>query len=161
MGKIVDIIETAEIIKKLREENKKIVLAGGCFDIIHTGHITFLKNAREMGDILIVLIESDERIREIKGSHRPINIQSDRALMLASIIYTDYALLLPYIHADNDYDRMISLIKPDIIATTKTDPGRIHKERQAGITGAKVIDVVDRIENQSTSKIAKLLEKEM
>jgi hypothetical protein len=56
---------------------------------------------------------------------------------------------------------MISLIKPDIIATTKTDRGRIHKERQAGLTGAKVIDVVDRIENQSTSKIAKLLEKEM
>ena len=68
---------------------KNIVLVGGCFDIVHLGHLIFLEKAKAKGDILIVLLESDENIRKNKGQNRPINNQEDRALFLSKLKMVD------------------------------------------------------------------------
>lgn len=157
--KIVTVEESIQIANIVRTENKKIVLAGGCFDIIHAGHILFLEKAKSHGDILMILLESDAKITDLKGKERPINIQQDRAYILAKIIFTDYIVLLPQMVKNEDYDRVISQIKPAIIATTKGDTLRHHKERQARLTDSKVVDVIDYINKQSTTKLIKQMSK--
>lgn len=157
MHKILTVQKSIEIAKNLRSKGKKIVLAGGCFDILHIGHITFLKKAKEAGDSLFILLESDEAIKRIKGKNRPINNQEDRAKILAALNVVDFVVLLPANLTDKDYDRIVIQIKPAIIATTKGDPFRMHKERQAVLINCKIIDVTDIISDQSTSRLVKLL----
>ncbi len=141
----------------LESTKKKVVIAGGCFDILHIGHISFLEAAKKQGEILVVLLESDDLIRKMKGEGRPINTQEDRAAVLAALSLVDYIVLLPHLLDNSQYDELIFSLKPAIIATTKADPARMHKERQAQALGISVVDVIDRIENQSTSKIASVL----
>lgn len=161
MGKIIDIKTATTITADLKNARKTIVLVGGCFDIIHKGHIIFLRKAKKLGGILFVLLESDKNIKKLKGKNRPINTMADRALIMASFIFTDYVITLPELNTNEEYDEMIYSLKPDIIATTKSDPGRSHKKRQAEKLGIKLVDVLDRIKNQSTSRIAKLLRNEL
>lgn len=159
--KTLSIGEAIKLSESLRTAGKKIVLAGGCFDILHVGHLTFLEEAKKQGDLLLILLESDEAIRDRKGKNRPINSQTDRARMLASLTATDSIISLKGILENKEYDKLISAIKPAIIATTRADPHRGHKERQAALSGASVVDVTDMVHTNSTTKIAKLLQSEL
>jgi rfaE bifunctional protein nucleotidyltransferase chain/domain len=160
MNTILTTDHAIELGNTLSQEKKKIVLAGGCFDILHIGHISFLEKARSFGDVLCVLLEADETITATKGANRPINNQQDRAKMLASLKMVDYVILLPPGMTNDAYDTLVFAIKPAIIATTKgeADSYRKHKERQAAAIGAEVVEVVDFIQNQSTTKIVKILQ---
>lgn len=142
-------------LKSLTKLDKKIVLAGGCFDIIHLGHITFLQKAKQKGDILIVLLESDETIKKLKGHNRPINSQKTRAKVLSSLKPVDFVVLLPKITSDGQYDALVKTIKPQIIAVTKGDPNILHKIRQAELTGARVVEVTNKITYHSTTALSK------
>ncbi len=157
-GKILTVQQSTEVANNLNNQNKKIVLVGGCFDILHVGHIEFLKGAKKKGGTLFVLLESDENIKKIKGHKRPINTQGDRATILSSLSMVDYVIPLPVFKNNFEYDKLVSSLKPAIIATTKGDLHRTHKERQAALIGAKVVDVVEPITNQSTTKLVKILE---
>lgn len=161
MNKILTIDQAIAISEKIRKKGKKIVLAGGCFDILHIGHITYLANAKRHGDTLIVLLESDEAIQRTKGKSRPIHTQEQRAMLLAALSVVDYIVLLSYLKNDKEYDDLVFSLKPAIIAGTKADPKRIHKERQAKVIHAQLIDVVERITDTSTSKLAEILNKEL
>lgn len=158
--KILTIKEAFKIANKIRRQHKSIVLVGGCFDILHTGHIEFLTQAKKQGNVLMVLLESDETIQHVKGGERPINNQSDRSIVLTALSIVNYVILLDHFTKDQEYDDLVKSIKPDIIATTTGDPYRIHKERQAKLVGSRVVDVVHRISHTSTSKLAELLSKE-
>lgn len=157
MNKIIRVKEAISIARELNKQNKTIVVAGGCFDILHPGHLLFLEKAKKMGDVLFVLLESDETIRTTKGDNRPINTQKDRALKLSALIAVDYIILLSQLKKDRQYDNLLLKIKPTIIATTKGDPKRYHKERQAKLMGITVIDVMERVKDTSTSQLTKLL----
>lgn len=161
MKRAVRIKEAIERSKKMRAEGKRIVLVGGCFDIIHVGHVEFLKKAKEKGDALFVLLESDEKVKQIKGESRPIHTQEERAKVLSALEPVDYVILLPYFTKDQDYDNLVMQIKPDIIATTKADRYKIHKERQAKLLNAQVLDVIDRLPNKSTNLLAQKLSQEL
>lgn len=158
MRKIISIEQANQIAEQLHRQNKRIILVGGCFDVLHIGHITFLENAKKHGDILIILLESDETITKTKGAKRPINTQNDRARILAALTAVDIVLLLPQDMSDQAYDDMVITLKPAIIATTSGDSNRYHKERQAKLVDAKVIDVTQPITDQSTTKLVHLLE---
>src|SRR3989344_3259410 len=119
MNRIIKPKEAIRISKKLRDKEKSIVLVGGCFDILHLGHIKFLESAKKLGDILFVLLESDESVLGLKGKDRPINNQIERAQVLSSLSIVDYVVLLPLMKTDRDYDKLITYIKPAFIATTK------------------------------------------
>jgi D-beta-D-heptose 7-phosphate kinase/D-beta-D-heptose 1-phosphate adenosyltransferase len=160
MGKIVSVSKIKSLSAKLKSENeqsssssKKIVLAGGCFDILHIGHMEFLKNAKAAGDILILLLESDESIKNLKGEKRPINNQKNRAYILSSVEYVDYIIPLEKPFKDEDYQDLISKIKPDIIAITKGDPNQSKKILQAKSVGGKVKVVLKNSPEHSTTKL--------
>jgi rfaE bifunctional protein nucleotidyltransferase chain/domain len=157
MSKIIspdDIPHTAKI---FHNQNKKFVLVGGCFDILHIGHITFLEEAKKHGEILVVLLESDSTITKTKGANRPINSQEDRAKILAALYFVDIVVLLNPEMTDKNYDALVFTLKPAIIATTFGDINKKHKERQAKEIGAQVIDVTKQISDKSTTKLVKLL----
>lgn len=149
--------QAIQIVQQLQTKGLKIVLAGGCFDILHIGHITFLEKAKKQGDILLLFIENDETIRKQKGPGRPFNSQHDRATILAHLTVVDYVIPLPAFTDNADYDSLVKQIKPAIIATTVGDPARKHKERQARLVGGKVLDVVPQLHNQSTTRLVKLV----
>jgi rfaE bifunctional protein nucleotidyltransferase chain/domain len=81
------------VISKLKAENKNIILTSGCYDILHVGHIHNLKEAKKLGDVLIVCLSCDEQIRKLKGENRPINGYNDRINLFKTITYVDYILL--------------------------------------------------------------------
>ncbi len=136
---------------------KKIVLVGGCFDILHLGHITFLKKARKLGEKLMVLLESDQNIQKNKGNNRPINNQENRAKILESLRMVDQVVKLPEMKTDQDYLKIIKKIKPTIIAVTQNDHNLINKENQAKLVGAKLVEVTELIPHQSTSRIIEII----
>jgi rfaE bifunctional protein nucleotidyltransferase chain/domain len=157
MGKIVSINEAINASKKIKKDGKRIVVAGGCFDILHIGHIAFLKNARKEGDYLFILLEDDQSVKNKRGKGRPINNQKDRAEILSNLVFADFVVMLEEMTTNNDYDTLMAEISPDIFATTKDDTGVKHKERQAEKNGGTVKFVTKRIKNVSSSKFSRLL----
>src|SRR3989344_6340705 len=133
--------------------DKKVVLAGGCFDVLHPGHIIFLEKAKKIGDYLVVLLESDQKVRLIKGAGRPIHSQKDRARILKAVRFVDEVVMLPYLESDKAYDEVVNRIKPDIIATTSGDKNLHHYQRSAKAAKAKLIFVTKLIGDYSTSRI--------
>ena len=99
-----------EIIAGHRAAGKKIVWTNGCFDILHTGHLRYLKDAKNYGDILVVGLDSDEAVKKLKGPGRPVNNEEDRAEVLSNIFFVDYVVIFPYGGAKD----CIELLRPDI-----------------------------------------------
>ena len=110
-AKIVEHEVLLKLVTELREGGKTIVFTNGCFDIIHSGHVTYLASAKALGDILIVGINSDSSIKRLKGQNRPINNEEDRCLVVASLLATDYVIVFD---EDTPYN-LINLIKPDVL----------------------------------------------
>jgi len=157
MDKILTTKQARELSSKLHKQHKRIVLAGGCFDLLHIGHITFLEKAKKQGDVLIIMLESDAAITASKGKNRPINSQEIRAKILAALSVVDFIILLEPNMSDSDYSTLVFSVKPAIIATTAGDVNRFHKERQAKQIDANVVDVTPQIADKSTTKLVELL----
>lgn len=89
----------------------KAVFTNGCFDLVHQGHIDYLSKARDLGDVLVVGLNTDASVRRLKGPHRPINDEYSRALLLASMLFVDYVVLFG---EDTPYE-LIKTLQPDIL----------------------------------------------
>ena len=105
------ILQNVKIINKLKTKGKKIVFTNGCFDIIHAGHIQYLKEAKALGDILIVGVNSDASVKRLKGNSRPINFQDDRLVVLDALRPVDYVILFD---EDTPFN-LIEAIIPDVL----------------------------------------------
>jgi glycerol-3-phosphate cytidylyltransferase len=108
--KFVDSNQITNIADQLKADGKTIVFTNGCFDIIHVGHVRYLQAARELGDCLILGLNSDQSVRALKGPTRPINNQNDRAEVLSALSAVDYVIIFEETTAEN----LISQIKPAI-----------------------------------------------
>lgn len=137
-------------------QGKKIVLVGGCFDLLHYGHYTFLKKAHEIGEYLIVAVESDEFI--LKYKHRkPVHSQRERAEILAELQCVDMVVILPYLTSDKEYESFVKKIHPNIVAVTKGDPQTENKKRQAEHVGGELQIVTPILRDFSSQKIIQAL----
>src|SRR5437763_12773314 len=96
--------------KALRVARKKVVVTNGCFDILHAGHVTYLAAARQQGDALLVGLNSDGSVRQLKGEGRPVNGETDRAAVLAALQAVDAVCIFPELRAT----RFLALAQPDI-----------------------------------------------
>lgn len=153
MKKIINIAQSFKISSNFKGKGKKIILAGGCFDILHAGHIAFLEKAKKSGDILFLLLESDQAIKKLKGEKRPINTQANRAKILSSIEYVDFVINLEKPIKNEDYQKLVSQIKPDVIAVTAGDPNLKEKKLQAKSVGGVVKIVLKKLPEHSTTKL--------
>lgn len=138
------------------KSDKHVVLVGGCFDLIHFGHVSFLKKAKTHGNYLLIALESDENVRRMKGKSRPIHSQQQRKSMLESLSVVNEVMLLPTMTENKEYFDLVKTIKPAVIALTEGDPHLSHKKDQAESVGAQVV-VIPKIHTPSTSQLSKLL----
>jgi len=141
--------EIIKITKSLKAENKKIVFTNGCFDILHAGHVDYLRKAKEKGDVLIVGLNSDKSVSKIKGELRPIINEIERAFVLSNLRSVDYVTLF---NEDTPYE-LISEIIPNVLV--KGSDWSIEN-----IVGSDIVmqnggsvEPIDFVVQQSTSKI--------
>ena len=109
--KIKTLDEIIRLRSHFREVGKKLVFTNGCFDILHVGHVRYLNHARSLGDILVVGINSDRSVREIKGESRPIVPEEERAEILAALTCVDFV----FIFDDPTPKQIIEAIVPDVL----------------------------------------------
>jgi D-beta-D-heptose 7-phosphate kinase / D-beta-D-heptose 1-phosphate adenosyltransferase len=105
-----DLARLSRLLDAQRERGKRIVLTNGCFDILHRGHVTYLRRARALGDLLVVGVNSDESIKRLKGPTRPINTLVDRLGVLAALDCVDYLVAFE----EDTPHRLIEAIRPDV-----------------------------------------------
>ena len=110
-GKILETSELKATGQRLREQQKKIIFTNGCFDILHLGHVDYMRQSAELGDILVVGVNSDSSVKKLKGDDRPINCQEDRALVLASLGFVDYVIIFE----EETPQKVIELLRPNIL----------------------------------------------
>lgn len=103
--------ELEPIVRSLRAAGRRIVLTNGCFDLIHVGHIQFLESARALGDCLIVAINSDESVRELRGAPRPLLPQNERAALLASLRSVDFVVIFDQLTPEE----ILTTLRPDVL----------------------------------------------
>ena len=133
-------------------KNKKVVLVGGCFDILHYGHVTFLKKAKEQGNYLIVALESDEFIRTRK-KREPVHNQQQRAEILIALAVVDAVVRLPLMAGNDAYFNLVKDISPTVIAVTEGDSMISLKQKQAQQVGGELKVVSPSLTSFSTSSI--------
>lgn len=137
-----------------KKENNKVVFTNGCFDIIHLGHVDYLERAKELGDHLIVAINTDASVRKLKGETRPINNEYARARIIASLAFVSAVILF----SDDTPIKLISTIVPDVLVK-----GKDYKVEE--IVGARVVQsnggeviTLDFIDGYSTSDLVRRIQ---
>ncbi|EAJ5681887.1 D-glycero-beta-D-manno-heptose-7-phosphate kinase [Campylobacter lari] len=139
-----DKIKSKEELVKLIQ-NQKVVFTNGCFDIMHYGHIKYLEKAKKLGDILVVGLNSDESVKKLKGISRPINLEFQRACMLASMYFVDYVVIFD---EDTPYE-LIEFLKPDVLVK-----GADYKDKEVvGSNLVKKVELIDFEDGFSTTNI--------
>jgi len=148
--KVFTAAQAAEVAAGLRKSGKKVVFTNGCFDILHLGHVTYLENARRLGDALIVGINTDASVRRLKGPERPVQSEGDRARIIASQACVDGVVLFG---EDTPYE-LIKAVKPDLLCK-----GADYKTKKDVVgwdiveaTGGRVV-LIDLVEGRSTSRV--------
>ncbi len=110
-SKVVDIQTLQRALEVARLQNKKIVFTNGCFDLLHLGHVDYLSKARDLGDILVVGVNSDNSVKRLKGNTRPLQDEVSRSQILASFVFVDFVVLF-----DEDTPlNLIQTVQPDIL----------------------------------------------
>ncbi len=138
-------------INTLKKKNKKIVWTNGCFDLLHIGHIRYLKKAKKKGDILILGLNSDSSVKKIKGEDRPIQTQDERAEILSSLEFIDYILIFN----DETPEKYLKELKPDVyVKGGDYDLNTINQKEKKIIEGyGGKIKLISLESNKSTTKI--------
>lgn len=144
-----------EKIDQLKKEGKIIVFTNGCFDILHTGHTRYLREAKKAGDILILALNSDESVRSLKGEKRPLMSENERADVVASLESVDFVTIF---HELTPLE-LIEFIKPDILVkggdwTEENIVGRESVRKWGGrvviipeIKGSSTTNIIEKILN--------------
>lgn len=135
--------EIYTLAKRLKKEGKKVVFTNGCFDILHVGHVKYLQEAKSYGDVLIVGLNSDSSVRELKGPTRPVNLEEDRAYILAALESVDYVVLF----SEETPHELIKNIEPDILVKG----GDYEGKSVVGAEFAKELRLVQFVDGKSTT----------
>jgi rfaE bifunctional protein nucleotidyltransferase chain/domain len=136
-----------------RQRKRKIVLANGCFDFFHVGHIRYLSGAKALGDCLVVAINSDEQVRRLKGENRPLMPERERAEIVSALKFVDYVTIF----AEPTVEELIRVIRPDFHAkgtdyTTENVPEREIVREYGG-----QVAIVGDPKNHSSTELIKIV----
>ena len=144
--------------ERLREAGRKLVVTNGCFDLLHVGHISYLENARGLGDALLVGVNGDDGVRQLKGEGRPINSEQDRATVLAALESVSAVCIFP----ERTATRFLAHAKPDIyVKGGDYTVDTLNQEERATVekAGGKIV-IIPFVPGKSTTatlaKIARL-----
>jgi rfaE bifunctional protein nucleotidyltransferase chain/domain len=151
MPAILSLDELAREADRLRAAGRRLVLTNGCFDLVHAGHVDYLERARALGDALVVALNSDRSVRELKGPTRPVNPEQDRARVVSALRAVDYVVIFDSLRVTD----VIRAVRPALYAkggdyTVETlDPG----ERAALAEAGTEIHILPLVPGRSTTAI--------
>jgi len=155
-SKIISLSDLTSILPKLKKLNKVTILATGVFDFLHQEHKKFLNQAKKQGDILLVGLESDQRVSQLKGKNRPLNNLQARLKNLAKWGIADYIFPLPQkFNTSKDHQKLISQLRPHILAVSSNTPNLPAKRQLIEKYNGKIKIVLKHNPNISTTKIIK------
>lgn len=149
MGKLVDRTELPGILNQLKGEGRKIVFTNGCFDLIHVGHVRYLSEAKKLGDVLVLGLNSDLSVSKIKPG-RPVNPEQERAEVLAALAVVDYVVLFS---EDTPYE-LIKELRPDVLVKGAD----WNVEDVVGKDLVKHVHTIPFVEGKSTSEIIRRIQ---
>ncbi len=135
----------------LRASGRKLVVTNGCFDILHLGHVTYLESARNFGDALLVGINGDEATRQLKGPGRPVNVEADRAAVLAALASVDGVCIF----AEKTAEKFLSAARPDIYVKGgdyNLDTLNQDERRAVESAGGKIV-IIPFVPGKSTTAV--------
>ena len=148
-NKFCSLKQITQIVRNLQKKGKKVVFTNGCFDLIHVGHVNLFQKAKSLGDVLIVAINSDKSLANIKGPKRPLVCQKDRVKVLSALQAIDYIIIF----SQNTPYEVLKQIKPDILVK-----GADYKIKD--IIGREFVKKVYRfpfVKGKSTTNLIKLI----
>jgi len=154
MASRVSLEEAERVAAELRRQGQRLVLANGCFDLLHVGHVRYLRAAKQLGDVLIVALNSDASVRRIKGRGRPLVNQEERAEIVAALDCVDYVLTF-----DGDtVERVVTHLRPDVHAkgTDYTEASVPERDAVSGV-GGRVAIVGDSKTHSTQNLIASIV----
>lgn len=152
-GRFVELSDAISLRKKWKQQGKRVVFTNGCFDLLHPGHVTYLEDARALGDVLIIGLNSDDSIRRLKGEARPVNQLADRAHMLSGLRSVD--LVVPF--SEDTPIKLIAALLPDVLVKGGDyQPDDIVGAREVREAGGEVVVVPFLGGHSSTSLIGKI-----
>ena len=149
MGKLVSQFEIIDIVNKGHREGKTYVVTNGCFDILHVGHVRYLKKTKSFADYLIVLLNSDSSVKAIKGDSRPINNELDRAEILSSLSCVDYVVLFD----ESSPGNLLEKIRPDVYTKGADYTIETLPEREVVERNNIRVEFIDFVHGKSTTNI--------
>jgi len=141
--------EIKEIRDQLKKESKKVVFTNGCFDLIHAGHVDYLVKAKEMGDVLILALNTDDSIKRIKGEKRPILLQDERAFITSNLKPVDF---VTFFDEDTPAEIINELIPDILVKGADWSIDKIVGKEVVEANGGEV-KTIKFVNDQSTSKI--------
>ena len=155
MNKILDRQRLKQVLKELRAQGKRIAFTNGCFDILHVGHVRYLREAKKTADVLVLGLNSDRSVRSIKGERRPIVPEGERADVMAALEMVDYVTLFD----EDTPGELIALLEPDVLIkggdwSAESVVGRGVVERRGG----RVVIVPLTEGSSTTNVIGKILD---
>ena len=141
--------EIIDIVKQGHQNGTSFVVTNGCFDILHIGHVRYLNKTKQYANKLIVLLNSDQSVKRLKGESRPINNEQDRAELLSSLRCVDYVVLFE----EDSPAELLGKIKPDVY--TKGADYNINNlpERDVVIKNNIKVEFIDFVEGKSTTNV--------
>jgi len=145
--KVVDRAPLADELARRRSAGETVVFTNGCFDLLHMGHVRYLRQARQLGNCLVVAINSDDSVRRLKGDDRPVIGQDERAEMLAALECVDYVTIFD----EDTPNELLELLRPDILAKGGSTPVVVGREIVEAYGGQVV--TLGLFEGQSTTAI--------
>ena len=149
MGQVLSIEKLVDEINNLKSLGKKIVSTNGCFDILHVGHVRYLKKSASLGDILIVCLNSDRSVRALKGDSRPLNNENDRAEVLSALACVDFVVIF-----DEDTPvNYLAQIEPDIHTKGGDYDINTLPEAKVVIENGGKLEFISFVEGKSTTNI--------
>jgi len=152
--KVKSITSLREFLNHLREKRKKVVFTNGCFDLLHLGHIHYLKKAKEKGDILIVGLNSDSSVRKLKGEGRPIVPEKERAEILSALEFVDYVTIF----SEDTPANLIREVKPDVLVKGGDySLNEIVGKNYVSSYGGKVV-TINLVKGKSTTNLIKKIQ---
>lgn len=154
MGKVIDRKNIVELSEKLKKENKKIVFTNGCFDILHIGHVRYLKKSAEFGDVLIIGLNSDSSVKRLKGESRPVNCELDRAELLSELGFVDYVVIFK----EDTPEKLLDEIKPDIYTKGADYTLDTLSEAKTVMKNGGRVEFIQLVEGKSTTNVIKKIE---
>jgi len=148
--------EAGALAARLRAQGRRIVLANGCFDLLHVGHVRYLTAARALGDVLFVGINSDASVARLKGAGRPLMPAGERAELLASLRAVDHVVVFD----EDTADRLVGLVRPDVHAKgTDYTEGTVPEAASVRAGGGRVAIVGDPKDHATRDLIARVRER--